>query len=68
MRQRIRCRGELVGITSTAATIMSTKVLEESAIDRKEQLDTMNALLRTMVTHLYAITDEEVNEYDQWDL
>ena len=55
-----------MGITSTAATILSTAVLEDSALDRKEQLETMNALLKKMVTHLYAITDEEIDEYDAW--
>jgi hypothetical protein len=55
-----------MGITSTSATGFSTTVLEESARDRKEQLEQIVSELKAMVVHLYAITDEEIGEYDLW--
>lgn len=56
-----------MGITSTAATVFSTAALEESARDRKNQLESMIAELKKMATHLYIMTDEELGEYDVWD-
>ena len=39
-------------------------VLEESARDRKNQLERTILQLKKMVTHLSLITDDEVGEYD----
>ena len=43
---------------------ISTSKLEESARDRKNQLENIVLQLKRMVTHLSLVTDEEVGEYD----
>ena len=49
---------------NSADSSVSMTRLEESAIDRKNQLETMILQLKKMVTHLTLITDDEVNELD----
>lgn len=51
------------GLNSADSSVSMTR-LEESASDRKNQLETMILQLKKMVTHLTLITDDEVNEYD----
>lgn len=55
-----------MGITTTKVTEVGMDALEEYARDRGNQLETVIAELKTMVVHLSLMTDEEVEEYDQW--
>jgi hypothetical protein len=50
------------GLTDSTSTSMAT--LEDSARDRKVQLESIVLQLRKMVTHLSLVTDEEVKEDD----
>jgi len=43
---------------------MSTSRLEESARDRKNQLEEAILQLKKIATHLYSITDEDIDEED----
>jgi len=49
---------------STGGSSISMTTLEESARDRKNQLETMILQLKKMVTHLTLITDDEVKDVD----
>jgi len=55
---RLHNRGE----TGGGSTSMS--YLEESARDRKNQLEVIALQLKKMVTHLSLVTDNEIEEYD----
>jgi hypothetical protein len=55
-----------MGITSTSETGFSTTVLEESARDRKDQLEEMILKLKKIEVQLSLMTDEEIDEYDAW--
>jgi len=49
---------------STGGSSISMTTLEESARDRKNQLESIVLQLKKMVTHLYSITDEEIADRD----
>ena len=46
------------------STSTSMSYLEESARDRKNQLERILLQLKKMVTHLSLVTDDEIEEYD----